>query len=141
MSAILDIAASVTVTERHPAPVRRARIGLLGCGTIGRAVVAAITEHPHLNLDCIGAFVRDAADARSRNVGTTLVTDPSLVIDTADVVDIVNLTLVSFSHTDTDVIVRVSDGAIDTIGEFTVRANVSNGQVFDQTVKIKIRKK
>lgn len=86
MSAILDTAASVTVTDRHSTPVRRARIGLLGCGTIGRAVVAAITEHPHLNLDCIGAFVRDAADTRSRNVGTTLVTDPSLVIDTADVV-------------------------------------------------------
>lgn len=64
-----------------------------------------------------------------------------LTIDSADVVNPTNLTIVSFSFTDTSVIVRVSNGLEGAIGEFTARANVSNGQVFDQTVKMKIRNK
>jgi homoserine dehydrogenase len=63
---------------------RRARIGLLGCGTIGHAVVDAIADHPHLNLDCIGAFVRDVT--RARRTTAALVSDADQVIDTADVV-------------------------------------------------------
>ena len=65
--------------------MRRARVGLLGCGTIGRAVVAAITEHPHLNLDCIGAFVRDTERARP-DAGAPLVSDAERLIDDADVI-------------------------------------------------------
>jgi homoserine dehydrogenase len=65
-------------------PVRRARVGLLGCGTIGRAVAAAIAEHPHLNFDCIGAFVRDADRVRA-GVDAPLVTDAARIIDAADV--------------------------------------------------------
>lgn len=65
--------------------VRRARVGLLGCGTVGRAVVQAIVEHPHLNLDCIGALVRDPERARA-GVAATLVTDAESLIDDADVI-------------------------------------------------------
>jgi len=93
VSAILEVPPSISVTAAQPSDTRpgvsgverRARIGLLGCGTIGRAVVAAITEHPHLNLDCIGALVRDADRARA-DVGAPLFTDPAQVIDHADVI-------------------------------------------------------
>ncbi len=68
-------------------------MGLLGCGTIGSAVIAAIAEHPHLNLDCIGALVRDTEPSaalrpgRARaGVNVVLQTDADLVIGTADVV-------------------------------------------------------
>ena len=63
----------------------RRRVALLGCGTIGRAVVAAIADHPHLNFDCIGAFVRDAERVRV-GVDVPLVTDASSLIDAADVI-------------------------------------------------------
>ncbi len=85
MSAILEVSPSLSVAGRTASGVRRARVGLLGCGTIGRAVVAAITEHPHLNLDCIGALVRDTNRVRA-DVGAPLCTDPARVIDEADVV-------------------------------------------------------
>ena len=62
----------------------RPRVGLLGCGTIGRAVLAAIAEHPHLNFECIGAFVRDAERVRP-GVDVPLVTDAACVIDACDV--------------------------------------------------------
>ncbi|MEI6244562.1 MAG: homoserine dehydrogenase, partial [Acidobacteriota bacterium] len=48
-------------------------------------MVAAIADHPHLNFDCIGAFVRDAERVRV-GVGVPLVTDASSLIDAADVI-------------------------------------------------------
>jgi homoserine dehydrogenase len=83
VSATLEVSSAVVSSARHVSSVRRARIGLLGCGTIGRAVVAAIAEHPHLNLDCIGALVRDAS---GRETGGTLTTDPNRILDAADVI-------------------------------------------------------
>lgn len=87
MSTILEVSPSVVVANCSAGPahvVTRARVGLLGCGTIGRAVVAAISEHPHLNLDCIGALVRDTE--RVRGVDAPLFTDADRVIDRADVI-------------------------------------------------------
>ncbi len=60
-------------------------MGLLGHGTIGRAVVQAIADHPHLNLVCTAALVRDAARARAASAAT-LVDDPARVLDHADVI-------------------------------------------------------
>jgi homoserine dehydrogenase len=91
VAAIQEVSSSVI--SAHSSSSDRARVGLLGCGTIGRAVVAAIAEHPHLNLDCVGALVRDAVrprrhiavdSAEARDV--TLHTDPNRVIDDADVI-------------------------------------------------------
>jgi homoserine dehydrogenase len=82
VSAILErpVSASIAGTT-----TRRARIGLLGCGTIGRAVVEAIGDHPHLNLDCIGALVRDPARTRAGGA-PPLVADAAALIDQSDVV-------------------------------------------------------
>ena len=80
------ISVSTAVRTTTDTPLRHAaRVGLLGCGTIGRAVVASIAEHPHLNLICTGALVRDTARRRD-DIGAPRVTDPQRVLDQADVI-------------------------------------------------------
>jgi len=91
MATALDLHSSAQHDTSHTlasAPERagaRPRVGLLGCGTIGRAVVAAIAEHPHLNFDCVGAFVRDAERVRP-GINATLVADADRVINHSDVI-------------------------------------------------------
>ena len=68
------IAASTTARSRAPRPaqVRTLRVGLLGCGRVGQAVVAIAREHrarlhaAGLDLDFVAALVRDVS--RPRNV-------------------------------------------------------------------------
>ena len=72
---------SRTITSHPSAP---ARVGLLGHGTIGRAVVDAIAEHPHLNLVSTSALVRDTHGHAPS--AATLVTDAAQVLDHADVI-------------------------------------------------------
>ncbi len=84
MATTLDLSAQLFVSSTRSV---RARVGLLGCGTIGGAVADAIAAHPRLNLDCIGAFVRSAsADRQQRHAGVPLTTNPADVIDHADVI-------------------------------------------------------
>lgn len=69
----------------HPTPTRRVRVGVLGAGTVGAALLRLMAREPHLEVTAV--LVRDPD--RPRDLGprpVRLTTDPELVLDGADVV-------------------------------------------------------
>lgn len=67
--------------------------------------------------------------------------DLTIVLADAVVIDGLTVESVEIASGAKGVIVRVSGGVLDTVGSVTVRVNVSDGQIFDQTMKMKIRSK
>jgi homoserine dehydrogenase len=70
---------------------RTIRLGLLGCGTVGSAVMRALTSDPRLTAryEVAGIAVRDLDAQRDRAVDPTLLTTAPLDVATADDVDVV----------------------------------------------------